>query len=350
MKFHTRDKLAFLSGPDAYPGNRGDVSVIETHKSWVFLTAHHAYKMKKPIQYNAVDFRPMKARCDNCEKEIILNRRLGDDVYEGISRLVLTPEETLALDEDGELVECLVRMTRLPSDRMLSSLITTGELKHEEILAVAEKLAQFYGDSSGIDITPDSYRDHLLSEIQESYSALADPSLVSDQSRVEKLNEWQIDFVTARFPLLRDRVMDGKIKDGHGDLRTEHICVLDPPVMFDCLEFDDQLRMADPIDELSFLALECERLGDDSIAETLFDVYRNVIGDNVSPLLIYFYSVYRACMWARLAAWRARELPLTDRGRWITRIESYLQIAESYVERASQAEPQRQRASDGSDT
>lgn len=321
-------KIALLRDPDSYPERTSDVSVIETHKSWVFLADHHAYKLKKPIQHNSVDFRSLEARCSNCEIEVALNRRLAGDVYIGVEQIRQGEQGQLTLGGIGELVDCVVKMKRLPADRMLSRLIADGNVQEYEVRRLAAKLARFYRDSPSVLTNPAEYTDHLTDELQTSFAALESPGLGLDVTRVSRIRDHLERFLEDRGELLADRVNTGRIVDGHGDLRAEHVCLLPDPVMFDCLEFDARLRVVDPVDELAFLSLECERLGDASIGRILTSEYAAITADLVTHSLVSFYKVYRACMWARLAAWRTAELDPERWGKWTERIESLLRLAE----------------------
>jgi uncharacterized protein len=319
--------VAFLSDARAYPEKASSVQVIETHKSWVFLTDRHAHKLKKPIRYNSIDFRSLSARCEDCTAEVALNRRLAGDVYLGVERITRGDDGRLTIGGDGELVDCLVKMTRLPADRMLSHLIGQGQVRESDIRSVATKLARFYRDSPPVLDDAGEYHRQLSDEIALNFDALSLPGRGLDMRCIEQLHDVQLRFIDDQFEMLRTRVAEGRIVDGHGDLRAEHICVLPEPVIFDCLEFDARLRRVDPIDELAFLALECERLGDPSIGPILFDVYVEVTGDAIDPRLVAFYTVYRACMWARLAIWRTRDLEATAWRKWTERAAAYLRIA-----------------------
>jgi aminoglycoside phosphotransferase family enzyme len=121
------------------------------------------------------------------------------------------------------------------------------------------------------------------------------------------------------------------VVEGHGDLRPQHICVEDPPVIFDCLEFNRRLRIIDAADELAFLALECERLGAPWVRRLLFEIYTRATGDYPPHRLLRFYTSYRAAMWARLAIWRTHDLPPDQWRKWLDRAATYLRLAETYT-------------------
>ena len=51
-------KVAFLSRRDSYSPRRETVRRIETHMSWVFLVGDRAYKLKKPVRFDYLDYSP----------------------------------------------------------------------------------------------------------------------------------------------------------------------------------------------------------------------------------------------------------------------------------------------------
>ena len=51
---------------------------------------------------------------------------------------------------------------------------------------------------------------------------------------------------------------DGRIRDCHGDLRAESVCVTDGLCIFDCIEFNDRFRYGDVAAEVAFLAMDLD--------------------------------------------------------------------------------------------
>jgi aminoglycoside phosphotransferase family enzyme len=128
-------------------------------------------------------------------------------------------------------------------------------------------------------------------------------------------------WLTAEADLLKLRAR--RVVDAHGDLRPEHICLEQEPVVIDCLEFDRSLRLLDPASELCFLALECQRLGMGWIGRHLLDAYVDLTGDNVPATLMGFYQSYHALVRAAVAAWHLDDCP-EDTSRWQERAGWYL--------------------------
>jgi uncharacterized protein len=115
--------------------------------------------------------------------------------------------------------------------------------------------------------------------------------------------------------------------EAHGDLRPEHICLTDPPVIIDCLEFRRDFRMLDPLDELAFLGMECERLGDATTGPTLLRLYEEGTGDHADRMLTEVYAAMRALLRAKLAIWHLRDGAKADDARWRSSAQAYLELA-----------------------
>jgi aminoglycoside phosphotransferase family enzyme len=320
-------KVAFLSRPAAYPEAPRSVESVETHMSWVFLTDRHAYKLKKPVRYDSLDFSSPELRRRDCEEEVRLNRRLARDVYLGTLALTRASDGTFQLDGAGELLDWLVHMRRLPADRMLDELIRRGEIGETDVRAAAERLAEFYVRAEPIELAPDSYRKRLEEGVRSDLHELCRPEFGLCAEQVTKLAEAQLAFVERHGALLDQRVLQGRIVEGHGDLRPEHICLTPEPAIIDCLEFSRELRIVDPADELAFLGLECERLGKPLVGRWFLERYTRVTGDEPPRALMHFYRTYRALRRAKIAAWHLQDPSVRDREKWRERARCYVELA-----------------------
>lgn len=135
--------------------------------------------------------------------------------------------------------------------------------------------------------------------------------------------------------LFDQRVGAGKIIEAHGDLRPEHVCLEEAPIIIDCLEFKREFRILDPADELSFLTMECERLGAPEFLDRLvFEVYRKITGDIVPERLLHFYKSYRATLRAKLTIWHLREPQIREAQKWFMLAKEYLDLAEAHIKKA----------------
>mgnify|MGYP006282247239 CR=1 FL=1 len=317
-------KVEALRQPSSYPGDARSIETVETHMSWVFLTEFHAYKLKKPIRTRWLDHTTIDARKSACETELELNRRLAPDVYLAVVPVV-DSDRGLRVEADGEPVDWLVKMRRLPEERMLDACIEHGEVREAEVDAVASVLSDFYERTESAPLPGTDYVRRLNSDIESKRKSLEQPRyrLASADIRAvaEGLERWADEFREIL------EVRSSKVVDAHGDLRPEHVCLESAPVIIDCLEFDRSLRLLDPVSELSFLALECERLGADWIGDHLLDAYRKSTGDDFPPPLVRFYKSYHALVRAAVAVWHLDDHALDHFDKWRKKGTRYLNLA-----------------------
>jgi uncharacterized protein len=328
------EMVRFLARSDTYSERPERVETVETHMAWVFLTDRFAYKLKKPVRYDYLDFSTVEARRRDGLAEVRLNRRLAAGVYLRI--VPLTWEEgpgdgCLALDGEGEVLDWLVQMRRLPAERMLDRALAEGTATADDVLRAARLLAVFYRDARPVAITPGEYRKRFRRDLEEIRRELSREEFALPTGRVERVSAALLAFVEGRRNLLDRRVEAGRIVEAHGDLRPEHVCLTPEPVVIDCLEFNRGFRLLDPADELAFLSLECERLGAAWVGERFIETYRAETGDRPPPDLFHFYQGFRAALRAKLAAWHLRDDARRDGAEWLAEAADYLEWALRYV-------------------
>lgn len=331
-------KVAALRRPDAYPGWPQTVEAIETHMSWVFLTQEHAYKLKKPVRYDGLNFSTLATRRFYCSEELRLNRRLTNDVYLDVVALRQDSLGGLRIGAAGTVVDWLVMMRRLPSNRMLDHLLSqtlAQGLPQPGLRPVAAQMAGFYRGLRPAVTDTERYLRRLRRDIDDCERKLRDPELADSIEDARPLVARLHSFLRDRVELFDARVRGGRIVEGHGDLRTEHICMETPPAIIDCLEFSAELRTLDVADELGFLGLECERLGAPRLERSLFDGYGELSGDVPDPDLIDYYQAHRACIRASLALWHMKEARYRDTPKWALRARHYLRLAAEHLERCT---------------
>ena len=201
---------------------------------------------------------------------MLLNRRLAGDVYDGVARLALTADGRLAIDGAGATIDWLVVMRRLPHDRMLDRMIAAGSFEFRHLERLGRRLATFYaGRAAREDGRPTTYLDRFRSDQADNRAVLA---ACRDGCRRTAMRDFSTGWPPhslEKGPLLEERARAGRIVDGHGDLRPQHVCMTETLVIFDCLEFSDALRQVDPVDEIAFLGMECAILGADWIGPKL---------------------------------------------------------------------------------
>lgn len=326
-------KIAYLRRTESYPDAAQRVEAIETHISWVFLAGEHVYKLKKPVRYSYLDFRTLDARHHDCLEEVRLNRRLAGEIYLGAVPLRELGDGSLSLTGEGCIVDWLVHMRRLPAERMLDALIGAGELDAQTLEPLAERLGNFYRGLAPVEITAAEYRQRLADDIAENRRELTDPFFALPAGRAGELCDVQLRFLERHATALERRVDQGRVIEGHGDLRPEHICLTTPPVVIDCLEFNRGFRILDAADELAYLSMECERLGAGWAGEQLLAGYARLTGDSPPPGLLHFYASFRAALRAKIAVWHNLDDGAQHPEKWIRRATDYLELAESHAGR-----------------
>lgn len=336
------DKVRYLA-VGAHLGEPGaPVECVETHFACVFLTPRHAWKLRKPVCCGGVDTRRTGARRASCEEELRLNQALAPGVYLDVSalaqerdgRLQLLPPSAVRAPAGWRVVDWLLRMRRLPAERMLDRVILAGAVTRRDLQAVGSHLDRFYAQQPAVRMPGGEYCRRLAEGIRHNLAQiLAARCLEAEKREAESAARLQREWLDAHGGLLARRAEQGGIRDCHGDLKPEHVCLGPPVCIIDRLDFDAALRLLDPVEDLALLWLECERLGDPGPGEWLAR-RQAASGAAGLPLpLLHFYLGNRALTRARIAAWRLAE-PGVDRTLWLDRLRSYTARALSATKQA----------------
>lgn len=328
------EKVAFLSRPASYPLATRQVETKETHMSWIFLTDTQAWKLKKPVRYDYLDFSTPAARRHHCQEEVRLNRRLAPNVYPGVVPLTMDAHGNLQLAGKGKVIDWLVQMRRLAAHLMLDRAIADQTVSREAARKVGMLLARFYQRASPVAVTAAEYRQRLAADIHRNQEELSRPEYELSSDEVKAITAAQLQFLQQHAALFDERVRTGRIIEAHGDLRPEHICLESEPVIIDCLEFNRDFRVLDSASELAFLALECERLGAAEIGTLIMHTCCAGAGDRPPASLLAFYRSWHACLRAKIAVWHLRNKQVTERAKWIERATQYLSLASRFRQTA----------------
>ncbi len=270
--------------------------IVETHVSTVALIGDRAYKLLKPVTNDFLDFSTTDRRLEAVEQEIELNRRLAPDVYLGSADVV----------EDGRVVDRLIVMRRMPAERRLPELVTSGELR-PCLRSVARLLAAFHqAQEPLLDAGPIAGAEAVLANWRGNFAYLEElPPGLLPAGEVDRVRELAERFLDHRGPLFDHRVEAGFVRDGHGDLTAQDIfCLPDGPRVLDCLAFDPGLRIGDVLADIGFLAMDLHRLAGVSAARDLIGWYCEFSGEHHPAALAHHYVAYRANVRAKVEAIR----------------------------------------------
>lgn len=268
----------------------GDLAaqVRETHTGVVILLGDRAFKAKKPVVTDFLNFSTVANRERACQHEVALNKRLAPDSYFGVAHFS---------DPQGSPPEPVIVMRRHPDAARLASLVNSGEPVFDHLLSIARVLARFHAvaerggtiDAQGtLDAVWARWRQNL-DELETYVDDVVSPDSLREVTRLAER------FVAGREVLFTQRIAEHRILDGHADLLADDIfCLPEGPALLDCLEFDDQLRYVDGIDDAAFLAMDLEFLGHRDLADYFLDQYRKCADDPAPRGLVDFYIAYRA--------------------------------------------------------
>ena len=301
----------------------GDATLVQTHIGWVYLIGAYAFKLKKHVKFDFLDFTTLEKRRWACEREIVLNSRLCPEIYIGLR----------AVEEQADGVKCLVKevdasntgsptaaratrivdwavwMRRLPAERMADLLLKNDAVERKDVEGIADVLAPFYLQQRGL-IAPGGLGDlaAVTFNIEENLreGAGLDQGLL-DSAALSFIGRRARSFLKEHGELVSERARQGFVVDGHGDLRSENICLPlnAAPVLFDCIEFNDRFRIGDSALDIAYLAMDLDARGRGDLSRAFLKRYTESCDARLSPLLLNFYLGYRAFVKGKVQAWIA---------------------------------------------
>lgn len=325
--------LARLRDPSCYPGTVNAVELRQTHLSVVCLAGEFAYKLKKPVKFPFVDFSTLERRRHFCEEEVRLNRRLCPEVYLGVVPLWRAPDGDWSFRDEGggQIGEWAVRMRRLPEERMLNRLLARNEVTEAQIRDVAGLLVRFHATGTeDPQVLAAGSAARKREVILENFAALEEcRALGFDQELHEAVRMRTLADLERWLPLLADRARRGRVVDGHGDLHARNICLTEPPVIFDCIEFRPEFRCGDVAFENAFLMMDLVYRGHPELANAYLASYLAGSGDEEQRLLLPLCLCYRAMVRAKVAALAGMDPDIPDEERRQAResVTRHLQLA-----------------------
>lgn len=333
-----------MTRSEFYPDPAEVVELKQTHISYVFVAGEYVYKVKKPVRFAFIECSTLAERYRLCLEELRLNRRLSPDVYLGVLP-IFQERRGFSLGApvrafDPRALEYAVKMRRLPEQRMLDRLVGGGAVAKEAIQALAGRLAAFhqsvpatrswtYGSAAATWRT-------IIGDLEQNRRFVGHTIAAQQLSAIE---EHCRAFVMSHWELLNERARDKRVREGHGDLRCEHVCMTDPVEVFDCLEFSEQLRYCDVASEIAFLAMDLDRLGASRLSDELVEAYAEAARDESLKSLVPFYKCYRASVRGKVESLRSleEEVPLPERERAREAARRCFSLAVHYAQAATPA-------------
>jgi len=310
-----------LATADDFPGDlEGEVEVIQTHASVVFLVGGEVFKVKKSLDLGFLDYSDPGRRRHYCEREVEMNRPLAPGVYLGVLCLRRMNGHWRFVDgtpKPGELTqdhEWAVHMRRLDDGATMASRLAEGRLDFSQVRRVARRIAEFHARAEQRNAAvPHARFERVAENCRDNFAPLLDVVESPQDELVRRLQactEAELERVAAT---IQSRVSRGMPRDGHGDLRLEHVYLLDERpkphdlVIIDRIEFSDRFRLGDPAIDLAFLVMELRAFGHVDFADALVETYVETTGDRELYEVLPLFVAYRATVRAKVAALKSGE-------------------------------------------
>jgi aminoglycoside phosphotransferase family enzyme len=313
MEFKLADPIAVLRREAAFPHAISYIKIIETHISWIILTGTIAYKIKKAVRFGSVlDFSNIQLRKKFCQKELMLNKNLCDQMYLDVVKIVKSDSnyKLVTLEENGTALEYAVRMKEIPQKLRLDNLLTFNKLNNHTLDRLIDNLVKFHNMAPTNSTISDYGRPQIMkTKIRENFQTISKIAKI-DGIFEEKLNL----FVHNNKNLFYIRMKDHRIRDIHGDLYLKNIFYVKGKFyMYDRIEFNDSLKYADIAEDVAHLAMDIYYHHREDLQSYFISNYLNKSNDTNLIHIIYFMMCFKACVRAKVSLFRS--IQCTDRNQ-----------------------------------
>lgn len=327
--------IQYLLQAESYPHQVTAVTLVQTHVSYLLFAGQYVYKWKKPVNLGFVNFSTLERRRHFCEEEVRLNSRLCRDIYLGVVQLSET-EGRFHLGGDGTPFEYGVKMRRLPESLMMDRIIADDKLTCDHLTKIINRLVAFYSITpilpvasgyGSVEAVAKTIRDNLA----ETRSFVGDEVL--SMERFIHIEEYAEQFLHKR-DLFAERVAEGRIRDCHGDLHSANICLTHDVAIFDCIEFNEELRCTDTAADVAFLAMDLDYHNLVDFSNFFVDRYIACSGDRRLRDILDFYKCYRAYVRGKIGLLTAADKNIGSAGKIaaLKTAERYFRLAEEYAD------------------
>jgi aminoglycoside phosphotransferase family enzyme len=264
--------LAFLADPSAYPWRPDSVERHETHGAVVFLAGEEAFKVKRAVSFPYMDFSTLERRRLMCEREVAINSPNAPELYLGVVAITRESDGRLMLAGAGTAVEWAVHMRRFDQDKLLSNIAQQGALERGLTERVADAIAAYHRTAPSVTGADGAAR--LDRDIEELDQAFAESADLFAPNEARALASRSRDHLQQASSCLRQRAEQGYIRRCHGDLHLRNIVLWrGAPVLFDAIEFNDEIATADTLYDLAFLLMDLEQRGQRTAANQVLGRY-----------------------------------------------------------------------------
>ncbi|MCW4018688.1 MAG: hypothetical protein NWF00_08460 [Candidatus Bathyarchaeota archaeon] len=327
-----------LMKPEAYEKDTGQIELVQTHISYVFLTENFVYKVKKAVNFGFLDFGTLEKRRAFCETELQLNRRLCGDMYIEVAPINKSATSgEIKIKGEGEPVEYTLKMKHIPQEKIMTKLLEEDKVDEKLIDNIAKIIAEFHAKAEtnekisqigSLETVKVNWKENF-----EQTQNVKDKTI--SKNDFELIQKKVNDFMKNNEALFEKRFKEGKVKDCHGDIHSGNIFVADRVYIFDAIEFNERFRYSDVAADMSFLAMDLDFKGRSDLSDFFVKKYVEYSGDTELLKLLAFYKCYRAYVRGKVVGFRLSDPNIEDREKQaaIKEAQAYLKLAAAYAEK-----------------
>jgi len=286
--------IAFLREPASYPGGVDSVEVIETHAAMVFLAGLEAFKIKKAVIFPYLDFGSLEKRKAVCEYELKINQPHAPMIYIDVVKITREASGELAINGPGKPVEWALHMRRFPDNSLLAHAVRAGGLKTELLDSLADEICRYHAAAP---VVQDHNAANRMSAIvDELCMAFREAAAFLPSTEAERFENAAITALHDCANLLNERGRHGHVRRCHGDLHLSNIVILnDQPVLFDAIEFNDDIATVDVLYDLAFLLMDLGHLDESSHANRILNLYLSRSGNDEHLAGLQAMPLFMSC-------------------------------------------------------
>lgn len=331
--------IRLLLNKAVYPHPVDELSLIETHISWVIIAGEFVYKIKKPVNFGFLDFSTLQKRRHFCEEEIRLNQRFAKELYLDVIPIRQESDTVVLGCSFSEATEFAVKMRKFDQACEFDRLLENNKLTESHLRQLAQELVNFHQHSavaSAVDQfgLPESVQRPVVENFRQ-LEALVGTAI--EEWQFQELETWSLWQHSLLSQYLLQRRQQGHIRECHGDLHLKNITLWQSrPTMFDCIEFNSEFRWIDTISEIAFLIMDLQYRGQYVLAQSFLNNYLEFSGDYQGLRLLKYYLCYRAMVRAKVAGLRlTQELSVQEEPEVRNDLRRHLALASSYTRKGS---------------
>jgi aminoglycoside phosphotransferase family enzyme len=322
-----------LMKPEAYDEETGQIELVQTHISFVFLTRNSVYKVKKAVDLGFLDFTTLEKRRFFCEKELELNRRLCGDMY--LEVVPINRSNTIKIKGEGETVEYAVKMKRMPQEKMMSKLLEENKVDDGLVGRIAKIIADFHSKAEtnrrisefgSLAIIETNWKENFEQTEEFIGKTLSMKDFKLIRERIS-------DFMKRNVSLFEKRIAEGRVRDCHGDIHSGNIFVTDGIYIFDAIEFNERFRYSDVAADVAFLAMDLDFRERSDLSDFFVERYIKYSGDQELAKLLPFYKCYRAYVRGKVISFKLEDPDVCseEKNSAMKEAKAYFKLASAYA-------------------